>query len=179
MCIRGRSTGRRWQWRWQCVVCGCPAPLRSSNLQMLSPGRSRSMSTGTSKTPRSADDTKWLLEILHEAGCTISPDMPLKTIFADGVLLAKLIQHLTGKPVRVNTRASLPAIQLDNLAVCCKAMSAAGFGNGVVPADFQNGCSNTVIGFITRLRTKFGSETSTNSSYSNQSKVMTAMRVRE
>ena len=109
----------------------------------------------TSELVDFGDDTKWLLAMLGEAGCVVSADTDLKNIFHDGVALARLIGHLTGIKIRVKKRAQLPAVQLDNLTVCIKAMEEVGLGDGIVPSDFRSGNMKTVTGFLAKLRTKY------------------------
>ena len=109
----------------------------------------------TSELVDFGDDTSWLLAMLAEAGCAVSADTDLKNIFHDGVALAQLISHLTGIKIKVKKKARLPALQLDNLTVCCKALETVGLGDGIVPTDFRSGNMKTVTGFLAKLRIKY------------------------
>lgn len=62
----------------------------------------------------------WLGQTLKAAGYEPPGQAPLDEIFKDGVVLAKLISHLTGQKVKVKNKASMIPVQLDNLWVCCQ-----------------------------------------------------------
>lgn len=58
----------------------------------------------------------WLKAVLAGAGFSLAADQSCRELFMDGVVLAMLIEQLTGQVVKIK-ESTKPAVQLDSLQV--------------------------------------------------------------